>query len=237
VARALPLGSKLSERLSQLDRGIFDRHLLNMSLFRKDDLESVLDPDFAVVAVPGWLGARPEGHDTGPRCREESFAELLAYDARTYLPDDVLAKVDRMSMLNTLEVRVPLLDQSIVEFSARLPFSMKVRRGVLKWVLRQSAGHLLPAAVLRRRKKGFGLPLHRWMDRGLRTLASEVLLGGRTARRGWLNPKGVVELLEADSRQPGRRAPSPPPRPPSSLWFSRSVPPSSGQRSLRFPRP
>ncbi|HKW50846.1 MAG TPA: asparagine synthase-related protein, partial [Candidatus Eisenbacteria bacterium] len=80
------------------------------------------------------------------------------------------------------------------------------RQGITKWVLRESTRQLLPDAVLRRGKRGFGIPLHRWMDRGLRTLARETLLDGGCARRGWLNPKGLAALLDRDSRQPGRRA-------------------------------
>jgi len=98
------------------------------------------------------------------------------------------------------------LDQRIVEFSARLPFSMKVRQGITKWVLRESTKLLLPDAILRRGKRGFGIPLHRWMDRGLGTLARETLLDGRCTRRGWLNPRGVAAMLERDSKQPGRQA-------------------------------
>ena len=131
---------------------------------------------------------------------------LLAHDAQTYLPDDVLAKVDRMSMLNSLEVRSPFLDRRIVEFAGRLPFSLKVRSGVTKWVLRESARRLLPEAILSRRKRGFGLPLQRWLDRGLRTLARETLLDGRATRRGWLSPKGLAELLRAEQPHPGRSA-------------------------------
>jgi asparagine synthase (glutamine-hydrolysing) len=99
-----------------------------------------------------------------------------------------------------------LLDQRIVEFSSRLPFSWKIRRGVTKWVLRESAKRLLPEAILRRGKRGFGLPLGRWMDQGLRDLASGTLLDDRCARRGWFHPKRLAALLEADSPRPGRRA-------------------------------
>jgi len=206
AARALPLGQGALGRLRQLDRGIFERHLTNMSLFRPEELENLLTPALAAAAPSGPLRALAQA--SGPRAgrSDEAFAALLDYDAKTYLPDDVLTKVDRMSMLNTLEVRTPLLDQRIVEFSARLPFSMKVRQGITKWVLRESTKHLLPDAILRRGKRGFGIPLHRWMDRGLGTLARETLLDGRCTRRGWLNPRGVAAMLERDSKQPGRQA-------------------------------
>jgi asparagine synthase (glutamine-hydrolysing) len=176
-----------------------------MSLFQPEELTSLLTRDLAEAGVSGGCRASLDARN-GSRPHPEGFSSLLAYDAETYLPDDVLAKVDRMSMLNTLEVRAPLLDQRIVEFSARLPFSWKVRRGVTKWVLRESAKRLLPDAILRQGKRGFGLPLGRWMDQGLRDLAMATLLDGRCARRGWFDPKSLGDLLVADSPRPGRRA-------------------------------
>ncbi len=206
AARALPLGQGALGRLRQLDRGIFERHLANMSLFRPEEFEDLLEPGLAAAVASEPLRSLAAASSSKAGQSGEAFAALLDYDAKTYLPDDVLTKVDRMSMLNTLEVRTPLLDQRIVEFSARLPFSMKVRQGITKWILRESTRDLLPDAILRRGKRGFGIPLHRWMDRGLRTLARETLLDGRCARRGWLNPKGLAALFEPDRRQPGRQA-------------------------------
>lgn len=206
AARALPLEGGAWGRLRQLDQGILERHLTAMSLFRPEDLDKVLAPGLASTLANGTKRSSPATNGGAPRRGREAFASLLAYDAETYLPDDVLTKVDRMSMLNTLEVRVPLLDQRIVEFSARLPFSMKVHRGVTKWVLREATKNLLPESVLRRRKRGFGLPLHRWMDQGLLALARDTLLDERCARRGWLNRRGLESFLTADAPQPGRRA-------------------------------
>ncbi|HLQ67525.1 MAG TPA: asparagine synthase (glutamine-hydrolyzing), partial [Candidatus Limnocylindrales bacterium] len=200
AARAFRLGGNLGERMRQWDRDLLQRHLWNMSLFHAEDFEGLLAPGLAeaVASSPIPLARRP-------RRNGEGIAGLLAYDAETYLPDDVLAKVDRMSMLNSLEVRTPLLDQRIVEFSARLPISMKLHQGVTKWVLREAVKGILPEPVLQRRKRGFGVPLYRWMDQGLRALASEILLDGRCARRGWLDPKGLAALL-GPGPQPGRRA-------------------------------
>lgn len=202
AARALSLGERWG-RLRQLDRGIFERHLANMSLFLPEDLGHLLAGGLAGAALPSPARAPSQ---PGARRGREEFGSLLAFDAETYLPDDVLAKMDRMSMLNTLEVRAPLLDQSIVAFSAQLPFSWKMRCGVTKWVLRESARRLLPDLILHRRKRGLGLPLSRWMDQGLLALARETLLDGRTTRRGWLKPRALGPLLEAKGPRPARRA-------------------------------
>ena len=206
AARALPFAGSSWDRLRQWDQGILPRHLTNMSLFHPAELDRILAPGFAPPLGPTETRSPLQGSPSIGTRDQASFAALLDYDARTYLADDVLAKVDRMSMLNSLEVRAPFLDRRVVEFAGRLPFSLKVRRGVTKWVLRESARPLLPEAVLSRRKRGFGLPLQRWLDRGLRTLARETLLDGPATRRGWLSPKGVADLLHPDHPRPGRSA-------------------------------
>ena len=133
-------------------------------------------------------------------------AALLHLDAMTYMTDDVLVKVDRTSMLNSLEVRAPLLDHVVLEYVARLPFEYKLRGGVTKWVLRECARPLLPAAVLGRGKQGFGVPLEHWFGAGFDRLAREVLLDRRCRERGWLEPAGVERVLRGGGRRDDRRA-------------------------------
>jgi asparagine synthase (glutamine-hydrolysing) len=82
------------------------------------------------------------------------------------LQDDILAKVDRASMLHSLEVRAPFLDIELVDFLRRLPADMKLRGGMTKWVLRKAARRLLPASILKRRKQGFALPVGSWLAEG-----------------------------------------------------------------------
>src|SRR5207248_4267337 len=90
------------------------------------------------------------------------LGSLLHLDLTTYLTDDVLAKVDRMSMAHGLEVRAPFLDHEVVEFAARLPFEYKLRGATSKAVLKRAARDLLPASTLARGKQGFGVPIARW---------------------------------------------------------------------------
>jgi asparagine synthase (glutamine-hydrolysing) len=116
-------------------------------------------------------------------------------DALTYMTDDVLVKVDRTSMLNSLETRAPLLDHHVLEWAARLPFAYKLRGDVSKWVLRECVRPLLPSAILARGKQGFGVPLDRWFGGHLDRLAREVLLDARARRRGWLDPRATERLL------------------------------------------
>lgn len=111
----------------------------------------------------------------------------LEVDAITYLPNDILAKVDVTSMMNSLEVRVPLLDHELAEFVARLPSNMKLRNGISKYLLKKTMGARLPKSVLNRPKMGFGVPVRQWVATSLKGMTHEYLL----------NPSRVSGLLDA----------------------------------------
>jgi asparagine synthase (glutamine-hydrolysing) len=93
---------------------------------------------------------------------------MALVDVMSYLPGDILTKVDRMSMKVSLEARVPLLDHELAEFALRLPHSLKRRQGVTKWVFRRAVEPLVPPAVLSKPKQGFGVPLVHWLRGPLR---------------------------------------------------------------------
>ena len=132
------------------------------------------------------------------------LSRLLYLDTKTYLPGDILTKVDRMSMATSLEVRVPMLDHELVEWVARLPIGSKFRNGTRKYILKQLARRLgIPAPVLHRPKQGFALPLVDWMKNELKEGLLSVLLEPRTLQRGYLTPEAVRTLLAEHLR--GRR--------------------------------
>ncbi len=130
------------------------------------------------------------------RFRERELLDRLQYaDLKVYLPDDILTKVDRTSMANSLEVRVPLLDHEIVEFVLTLPPSLRLHGLSKKHVLKHAIASLLPKPILRRRKRGFNVPIARWLRRDLRGLVAEYLSPSMVRRQGCFDPAIVSELV------------------------------------------
>jgi asparagine synthase (glutamine-hydrolysing) len=122
-------------------------------------------------------------------------SQMMRFDTETYLPEDVLAKVDRMSMAHSIESRVPLLDNEVIAFASTLPASLKIKNGRRKHVLKEVAGALLPAAILNRKKQGFGVPLGVWFRGNLRELFSDTLLSPTSLQRGYFQPGFVRQIV------------------------------------------
>ena len=121
-----------------------------------------------------------------PRLRDP-VARMMALDALTYLPDDILVKVDRAAMAVSLETRAPFLDRDVVEFAWTLPMSMKLRDGRGKWILRLLLDRYVPRELVDRPKMGFSIPLDAWLRGPLREWAGEHLAEDRLRREGFLN--------------------------------------------------
>lgn len=129
---------------------------------------------------------------------------MLYQSLRTYLVDDILTKVDRMSMAVSLEVRVPLLDHRIVELAGRIPFDMKIRPdGTTKHILKSTMEHALPAGIFSQRKHGFSIPVHEWFRNELYSFAHDLLTSRSFADSGYFSKRYIEDMLSDHKR--GRR--------------------------------
>jgi asparagine synthase (glutamine-hydrolysing) len=144
--------------------------------------------------VPG--AKEPPTVLTDPRAWAEvgDFEHRMMYfDTVSYLPDDILVKVDRAAMGVSLETRVPFLDHRLVEFAWRLPLGFKIRRGVTKWLLRQVLNRHVPRELIERPKMGFGVPIDSWLRGPLKKWAEDLLDPARLVREGFFNPAPIQQ--------------------------------------------
>jgi asparagine synthase (glutamine-hydrolysing) len=149
----------------------------------------------AASGLPDPLQQFRDYYDRAPA--KDSLSRLLYLDTKTYLTADVLAKVDRMSMAASLEVRAPILDHEFVEFVTSLPARWKYRDGVKKYIFKKLAERLgIPKDLLYRRKQGFALPLVHWMRRDMKHELRDILLDARSTQRGYFDAGAVRRAVE-----------------------------------------
>lgn len=177
---------KLGQRLRHV-RGIDDLYVSLVSEW----------PDAGRMVVDGGIPPnRLDARGQWPRLGDP-VARMMALDGMTYLPDDILVKVDRASMAVSLETRAPFLDRDVMEFAWRLPMRMKLRDGRGKWILRQLLDRYVPRALIERPKMGFGIPLDQWLRGPLRDWAGDLLAEDRLRREGYLRPDAIARAWNA----------------------------------------
>lgn len=189
-ARVRPphVGSRAHKLADSLDRADPDAVYLQM-------LSHWHEPDGVVL---GSREAKGRLWDTDARAVVPHFVERMQYlDTLTYLPDDILTKVDRASMAVALEARVPLLDHRVIEAAWRLPLETKLRDGKGKWMLRQILARYVPTSMFERPKMGFGVPIDRWLRGPLRDWAEHLLGESRLRSQGLLDPAPIRARWQA----------------------------------------
>ncbi len=128
---------------------------------------------------------------------------MLYVDTKTSLPDDLLLKADKMTMANSIELRVPLLDHKVLEFAASLPENYKVHRFTTKYLAKEALRDRLPREILERKKMGFPVPFSAWLRTNLKDWVRELLLDPATINRGYFSRTGIEHLLKKDSTMEG----------------------------------
>ena len=172
VARALPHGALGRNRLLDLARTRWGRYAATIAAAPAISDGGVAQPDIADDVGPLDTLIERWTRETSGR---DFVTRMMLVDVQSYLPGDILTKVDRTSMAVSLEARVPLLDHTVVEFALSLPQHLTMRDGESKWFLRRAVNGIVPRFVFERPKQGFALPLRDWFRRELRHRV-EVLL-------------------------------------------------------------
>jgi len=203
-----PLGLAAGIAAAALPPGWFSarvRKALEAAALREPDRHLRVRGTLAPDKIRDLLRSRTDGFPRATReALEEAMARypstdpinrLLFQDAATWLPDDLLMKVDRMSMLASLEARVPFLDYRVVEFAFSLPGSYKLRGNRTKILLREAFRDLVPAETLRRRKHGFSVPVRRWLRDDLRSYVQDIFASRDDAFYDYLDRQVVQEIL------------------------------------------
>jgi asparagine synthase (glutamine-hydrolysing) len=189
----LPHGAKGKNFLRHVALDANGRYLDSLTFFPADERAALYSADLRAAA--GLAAERQLAQHFARFQALPHDSRMMRFDFETYLPEDVLTKVDRMSMAHSIETRVPLLDNRVIDFAASLPSQFKIKSGRRKHVLKDALRRLLPDAILSRRKQGFGIPLGVWFRGGLTDLFSDVLDAPRTRQRGYFEPAAVRRLL------------------------------------------
>ncbi len=198
LSEALPAGAKGRNFLYNSSLDAVDRYIDSVSHFGRLSKSDLLTPQTrsglngGPEALFRELAAIPGSDDPTDR--------LLYLDSKTYLPSDILVKVDRMSMAASLEARGPLLDHELIEFVQTIPVSMKLKGLETKYIFKKAMEGIVPNEILYREKQGFGVPINEWINSELKDRINEDLLSRRTVERGYFEPKFIEHLIDEHSR-------------------------------------
>jgi len=198
----ISLDFKLKRFVGGAGYSVGERHMRWLGSFSSDQRAELLDPHVDAALRQSDHQDLVAEHLARHRL-QDPLNQVLYLDMKMYLENDILAKVDRASMLASLEARVPLLNVDLVEHMARVPVALKLRGQRSKYILKHAMRGVLPDATLARGKKGFGIPVARWIRGPLKELVTDTLAPDKLRREGFFRPAYVQRLL--DDHLGGRR--------------------------------
>jgi asparagine synthase (glutamine-hydrolysing) len=204
VAEKLPHSTKGKYYLYNSSLDAIERYIDSVSHFNQIKRKSLYAIDFQ-SQLNGKFGV---GEELFKQLAEKVSTEnptdnLLYLDSKTYLPSDILVKVDRMSMATSLEARVPLLDHKLIEFVKKIPTELKLKGLETKYIFKKAMEVIVPNEILYREKQGFGVPINEWINSQLKEKIHTILSENKTLSRGYFDVKYIKTLL--DEHQTGRR--------------------------------
>ncbi len=204
LGSAMPHGARGKNFIHNISLDPLERYVDSVSAFNLPRKRSLYSTDFG-IALNGETSAGDKlflEYGSGAQANDP-IGRLLYLDSKTYLPGDILTKVDRMTMANSLEARVPLLDHELIELVAKMPSSLKLKNGEPKYILKKAMEGIVPDEILYREKQGFGVPIGEWINDQLRDRINDDLADTRTINRGYFNREYIATLLTEHSS--GRR--------------------------------
>ncbi len=202
ISRNLPHGAWGRNFIHNVALDPIERYFDNVSIFTGLNKRSLYTGDF--YSGLGTHSLVASFQEYGDNVNTNALLDALLYiDSKTYLPGDILTKVDRMSMAVSLEARVPLLDHKLIDFVTRIPASMKMAGLETKTLFKRAVADLVPEEILGRPKQGFGVPIQQWINLQLRDRIRDTLTDSRFRQRGIISPAYTDVLLDEHER--GRR--------------------------------
>lgn len=196
LATSLPHSAKGKYFLYNISQDRTDQYIDLVSHFNKVQRRSLFSKELAFALDTDHSIENEFSKILNTSGSSDLLEKIMYLDIRTYLPSDIMTKVDRMTMANSLESRAPLLDKELVSFAANIPLDMKIRGNETKYILKKSMEGILPNEILYREKQGFGVPIEEWINNQLSSRIRETILGGWAISSGYLNKAYIETILE-----------------------------------------
>jgi asparagine synthase (glutamine-hydrolysing) len=201
LSENMPHGAKGKNFLYNTSLDAVDRYIDSVSHFGKLNRNELYSTNFRQNLNGDFGKASDLFREIADSVSSENATDKLLYlDSKTYLPSDILTKVDRMTMATSLEARVPLLDHELIEFVQTIPAELKLKGAETKYIFKKALEGIVPHEILYREKQGFGVPINEWINSQLKERIHETLLEKRTIERGYFDEKYIKILLDEHAK-------------------------------------